>query len=511
MESTASFLKRTPKKGKKNDNLELNNLGTLLSFSHQPFASEQAQAQQQPSAADREKLKDKVVSATINVWNNVKYGFSLPYYRPSFSESSNIWLLGKCYDSRRLDEVDYAISRKEENRILQIDEFFEEFASLIWLTYRKEFPQLQNSTLTTDCGWGCMLRTGQMILANTLLVHFLKKSWRKASREGSIMEHHYRMILRFFNDEPSDCSPFSLHQLVKIGQEIGRKAGDWYGPGSVAHILSIALKRAMHPYLEGICIYVAQDCTVYKEDVIKLATQCVNCTAADCRDKTWRSVLILVPVRLGGEGFNPIYAPCIKTLLTLNHCIGIIGGRPKHSLYFVGFQDNKLLHLDPHYLQPKVDMSSDDFPVNSYHCPIPKKMSIRKMDPSCCIGFYCRKREDFDEFQKETVNVLKPPMQRLEYPMFIFENGSSRANELHTGVGSTPVVEVPSALGSFSWEAHPKDTPDGAGGSRGSGAERRDRKEHHNYHSHKHSHRKHRKKKDKEAVKRDIDDYIVVE
>ena len=60
-------------------------------------------------------------------------------------------------------------------KVSDVSEFFEDFGALIWLTYRKEFPKIQNSTLTTDCGWGCMLRTGQMILANTLLKHFLKE------------------------------------------------------------------------------------------------------------------------------------------------------------------------------------------------------------------------------------------------------------------------------------------------------------------------------------------------
>jgi hypothetical protein len=39
---------------------------------------------------------------------------------------------------------------------------------------------------------------------------------------------------------------------------------------------------------------------------------------------------------------NSVYGSCLTALLTLENCIGIIGGRPKHSLYFVGFQGKVL-------------------------------------------------------------------------------------------------------------------------------------------------------------------------
>jgi cysteine protease ATG4 len=57
---------------------------------------------------------------------------------------------------------------------------------------------------------------------------------------------------------------------------------------------------------------------------------------------SWRALILLVPVRLGAEKLNSVYGPCLTALLTLENCIGIIGGRPKHSLYFVGFQGKSL-------------------------------------------------------------------------------------------------------------------------------------------------------------------------
>lgn len=423
-----------------------------------------------------EKIKSKFISA----WNNVKYSWMLKT-KTSFSRNSAVFLLGKCYHFKADDEDSPTESCStdvfdDEPVMGNVDGFRRDFASRIWLTYRDDFATLPESNITTDCGWGCTLRAGQMMLAQALLLHFLGRDWTwpdaltlepldtetwtsstarklvasiEASFQGDrlrvpepscqpqcgaeeadahLKEVYHRTIVSWFGDSLS--AQLGVHRLVRLGMTSGKRAGDWYGPGVVAHILRKAVEIATDPELRGVTVYVAQDCTVYNADVIESHSAQVDTHAAPEGALTDnRAVIILIPVRLGGEKINPEYFSFVKAILSLEYCIGIIGGKPKQAYYFVGFQDDSMIYMDPHYCQSFVDVSTSNFPLQSYHCPSPKKMPFIKMDPSCTIGFYSKSVQDYERISSELAKVLQPSSKE-KYPAFTFMKGHGRDYEL---------------------------------------------------------------------------------
>ena len=111
----------------------------------------------------------------------------------------------------------------------------------------------------------------------------------------------------------------------------------------------------------------------------------------------------------------------------------LIGGRPRHALYFVGCQDDNLIHLDPHLVQDNVPMIEKklganeitlplEFDLATYHCKSIRKMQLSRMDPSCCIGFLCKSSSDFENWS-EIVRDLATPAGASDYPMFSIMEG----------------------------------------------------------------------------------------
>jgi cysteine protease ATG4 len=87
------------------------------------------------------------------------------------SRTNPVWLLGQYYPN----------GMEKANQLESF--FFLDHNSRIWLTYRYSFEPIFPSDYTSDMGWGCMLRSGQMLLANALVYHFLGRDWRINNKE----------------------------------------------------------------------------------------------------------------------------------------------------------------------------------------------------------------------------------------------------------------------------------------------------------------------------------------
>ncbi|ELR19150.1 cysteine protease, putative [Acanthamoeba castellanii str. Neff] len=289
--------------------------------------------------------------------------------------------------------------------------FLTHFRSVVWCTYRAAFPRLGSDSYTSDMGWGCMLRTGQMVLAQTLTRHLLGTEWRRQSDRSSPL---YAKMVQWFADDPKQ--PFSLHRIAHAGLKYGKNVGEWFGPSTMAQVLEELLKE-FSP--SGLRAYVCQDGCLYLDQLRRTATAAhwpLDEDDDEGQGKSWAPMLIMLPLRLGLDQLNEDYAPVLKETFRIPQSVGISGGKPRASLYFVGNQDDYVFYLDPHTVQPAPrfpevgDVPASEDVYDTFHCSAPLRLPIRDIDPSLCLAFYCRNREDFDDFCARAIQLSEGPM-----------------------------------------------------------------------------------------------------
>ncbi|KAF2087236.1 hypothetical protein K490DRAFT_42829 [Saccharata proteae CBS 121410] len=379
---------------------------------------------------------------------------------PRNEETATIWCLGRSYDSkpaapsdtppqlplsvsadstaspastdgpsRSTDSSDEG--RRASHDVLASDSergwppaFLEDSESRIWLTYRSNFPIIPRSQdpnaassmslnmrwkmqfnseggFSSDTGWGCMIRSGQSLLANTLQILHLGRDWRRGKEP-----EEERVLLSWFADDPQ--APFSIHKFVQHGATAcGKHPGEWFGPSATAQCiqtLSEGYEKA------GLAVYITGDGSdVYEDKFFKTAR----------RDGgTCRPTLILVGIRLGIDRVTPVYWEALKTSLQLPQSIGIAGGRPSASHYFFGTQGPYFFYLDPHNTRPCLPYhskaaaySADD--IDSCHTRRLRRLHVKEMDPSMLIGFLIRDEADWHEWRKSVTEVHGKPVIRV--------------------------------------------------------------------------------------------------
>jgi len=306
----------------------------------------------------------------------------------------------------------------------QKDEFLRCIRSKVWCTYRKGFKSMGSTGATSDSGWGCMLRSGQMMLAEALIRLNLGKDWNYDEQDVE-NQHAYWKILEQLVDRRS--SRYSIHQIASMGVDEGKRVGAWFGPTTISHVLR---KLSKFDEYNNIIIHVnTTQNTIYTEDIEKLIAKSldkdykekdsenVSKTEEDAEDSTkinWKPLLLLIPGRIGLDCFNHDYEKHLKLCLHYPDSIGFVGGKPNRAFYFIGSSDSSLIFLDPHTTQmipdlPVATAPFHHFDDSSYHCNTPRRIRFSEIDPSMSLGFFFKTREAFDQFVEKFTSYESQP------------------------------------------------------------------------------------------------------
>ncbi|ELT88258.1 hypothetical protein CAPTEDRAFT_225251 [Capitella teleta] len=378
---------------------------------------------------------------------------------------SPVWILGKQYSV-----------------LYDLAELKKDVKSRLWLTYRKGFDPIGGSGPTSDQGWGCMLRCGQMMLAQSLICRHLGRDWRWTKDK---YDPKYFEILRMFQDKRS--AKYSLQVIASMGTSEGKAIGEWFGPNTISQVLR---KLCVSDEWSNLVVHVALDNTVIIDDVFclcksskKESNEPIPGVHAACasallfnghdptaeghdpsgEDDSWRPLLLIVPLRLGLSEINPVYIPFLKTCLTFKQSVGIIGGKPNHAHWFIGFLEDELVYMDPHTTQPFVDVTQPGESDASYHCSYSCRMPVSYLDPSVAVGFFCQTEADFEDLcqciRKYILHGQKTPMFELHqrrprhwppfdpYPsLSLHASASSSSDRLYDSEDEFELIPHPNSL-----------------------------------------------------------------
>ncbi|RCK59018.1 Cysteine protease ATG4 [Candida viswanathii] len=230
---------------------------------------------------------------------------------------------------------------------------------------------------TSDAGWGCMIRTSQNLLANTLLLLLPPDS-----KED---------IIGLFQDR--ETAPFSIHNFIRVASELPLqvKPGQWFGPNAASLSIKRLTDGLQDTEIKGVKypkVFISENCDLYDDEMQEILKE------------EGRSVLILLPIRLGIDKVNAYYYNSIFQILKSKYSCGISGGKPSSSFYFLGYEDSELIYFDPHLPQLVEDLTN----LESYQTRNYNKLNISLLDPSMMIGILLQSMDDYLDFKTSCID-----------------------------------------------------------------------------------------------------------
>ena len=358
--------------------------------------------------------------------------FNFNFNRKFYPQTSTIHFLYKVYNP---------------NNEKGIKEFNKNLNKILLMTYRSKYRRQINIKnkyeYNSDCGWGCMIRSSQMIFAR-MLYKIFKQIYKNQydSKTLTISAIPYFMDdyiilddlkgsdylvlgldsyinkLKLFLKEKIEKNqykkseiqsidpPFSIHKICIIGEIFGRTCGEWFSDFELPDIYEIINTTfniipnlsIMHFNTNIEINKILEKCFEKENDdknpnLFKNNYFIIN---QNEKYKLKKMGAIFVSVRLGISMISPEYFPSIKKLFECRQFLGFIGGKADSASYFFGYCDDSLLYLDPH-LNQQSDSYLDDKTKDTYINKTVFELDFKSLQCAFTAGFLFRNLNEFSK------------------------------------------------------------------------------------------------------------------
>lgn len=351
--------------------------------------------------------------------------------------------------------------------------FNKKVSKIVMVTYRSKYrPQRNiknNKEYTTDCGWGCMIRSSQMILCRGLykifkynlkheenltkiIAPFVMENYLKLDEKEYIGMDNYIDRLRLFGkkDIIEIDPPFSIHKICILGEKFGRTCGEWFSDYELAKIYDeININFGVIPNLSIVHFNALVELKTILNRCFK-EEKCINNeenllnnnneNQIKIEDKSYimqKMGLIFISNRLGITNVSSDYYPSLKNIFNCKECIGFIGGKnnSNSASYFFGYYNNYLLFLDPHHNNLSINQL-DDNNINTYINKTIYKLQFNSLKSAITIGFIFRNINEFKDLLSFFRNIKKEKKFCFEFTEKMVEKVDKKYDDLINNIST---------------------------------------------------------------------------
>ena len=358
---------------------------------------------------------------------------------------------------KKINIFDICITNEQKNT----QTFNSKLSTFLYMSYRNNFTNFNIKDLgnvTSDSGWGCTIRSCQMMLSkglyeifsnsdmnkekllikimmicsdnvlnkNDIITNLSDTKYNECFNEfDNLIENYFNKIYNFVKERIEKknikfsekylkfTAPFSILNLCKLGNcvckftssnnmvksfiEINQQLFD-NKIGIVYYELGYIIKNTVYEtFFEKV-----KDNNNDDKNIVKFN---------DNYYKFYKKGFIFISLRLGLSNLEDIFYDKIPKFFSIRNNIGFVGGKDKQAFYCIGCYNKndskkyKVIYVNPHYNQDSISKFKKF--DKSYFVTYLYKLNVKKLSSSFLLGVFIKNVEDVNNFFEDVEKITK--------------------------------------------------------------------------------------------------------